>query len=291
MRLSKRVKVLVGIGTAWVVLYPFLFVFLSMLSMFLGVGLASMRGSGILVGFYALVPLHLLTIILWPVLVGFYLVYITRNNMKVEVGRVILGLGLFFLPFIVMPLCYYLYVWRAQPPTVQPIYHEANAVQQIETVGQGAVTEFRPSLGRFVASCTVLFAALLAVTIPCYSLELGGIDSPAFIIKFFALIVGGAALSLVIYGLIQPRLAITITNRQVYSSGSLLRRRVMALPIQEVDVIKSRKHATVQSFTDNYYIESISNQRIGVSQFIYSKKQFQQMLDAIESMRATGATS
>jgi hypothetical protein len=228
---------------------------------------------------------------LWPVLVGFYLVYITRNNMKMEVGRVILGLGLFFLPFIVMPLCYYLYIWRAQPPVVQPIYHEANEVQRIETVGQGDVLEFRPSLGRFVSSSTVLFAALLALTFPCYSLELGGVASPAFIIKFFALIVGGAALSLVIYGLIQPRLAITITNQQVYGAVSPLRRHMIALPIHEVDVSKSRKHATAQSFIDNYYIESISNQRIGVSQFIYSKKQFQQMLDAIETVRATGATS
>lgn len=141
----------------------------------------------------------------------------------------VLGLGLFFLPFIAMPLCYYLCIWRAQPPVEQAIYHEAGEVTQVEVDGQGAVTEFRPSLGRFVLSCTVLFAAFLTITIPCYSLELGGIGSFAFVIRFFGLIAVMAALSIVLYALMYPRLTITITPRQGYGSVGLWRKRLGAI--------------------------------------------------------------
>lgn len=290
MQLSKPVKVLVGVGTAWVLLYPFLFS-VAIVSTLFGIITASVSWGSFSIAFFALVPLHLLTIILWPVLTGFYLVYITRNNTRIEVSRIILGLGLFFFPFVVMPLCYYLYIWRAQPPETQPTYREANQVQRIETVGQSDTIEFRPSFGRFVLSCTVLSTALLAVTMPCYSLELGGLLSDTWVIGVSGLIVAVVALSVMLYSVMRSRLTITITNQQVFGSVSLLRKRLVAIPIKEVDMIKSRKHATAQSFIDNYYIESVNNQRIGVNQFIYTKNQFRRMLDAIESLRASGSTS
>ena len=42
---------------------------------------------------------------------------VIRNTTASESIRIILGIGVFFLPFIAMPVYYYLYIWRDQPPS------------------------------------------------------------------------------------------------------------------------------------------------------------------------------
>ncbi len=65
MQLSKRAKILIGAGTAWVVLYPFLFIFLSTLSMLLGITLTAVSQVNFFsLFYYASWPLHLFTIVL-----------------------------------------------------------------------------------------------------------------------------------------------------------------------------------------------------------------------------------
>jgi hypothetical protein len=69
-----------------------------------------------MVPFFAIFPLHCLTILLQFVLMAFYLVHVIKNTNASETVRIILGIGCFFLPFIAMPIYYYLYIWREEPP-------------------------------------------------------------------------------------------------------------------------------------------------------------------------------
>ncbi len=286
MQLSRPVKVLLGVVTVWVILYPLVFV-VAIVNTFFGILFTtSLKLDGFFTAFFALAPLHAFTIILWPVLASFYAVYIRKNNIRVETGSIILRLGLFLLPSIVMPFFYFRYIW----PDVQTGYREANEIEWIESVGQGNITEFRPSLIRFVLSCTVLCAAFVAITFPAYALELSGGDFSSIVIKLFAFIAAVAVLSPVLYTFIRAQITIAITDQEVFKSHGLFRKRIVALPIEEVDLVKSRKYATSQSMIDSYYIESVNNQRIGVNQFIYTKQQFHQMLDAIENNQASGTT-
>jgi len=119
IKLGKSIQILVGLGTAWVTLYPFLF-FAAWLAMFLGMDttIPSPREnfSLFMEPFYIVFPLHLLTILFQFALVTFYLLHIIKNSAALETARILLGVGIFFLPFVAMPTYYYLYIWLDHPP-------------------------------------------------------------------------------------------------------------------------------------------------------------------------------
>jgi outer membrane protein assembly factor BamB len=116
--LSKPVKMLVGVGTVWIVLYPFLFlaVWFSMMAGFMSSG--SLEGPPLFLMslFPAIFPLHCVTMIMQLALMAFYLFHVIKNIAASDVLRVVLGIGTFFMPYIAMPVYYYLYIWREQPP-------------------------------------------------------------------------------------------------------------------------------------------------------------------------------
>jgi hypothetical protein len=123
MKLNKPVKILIGLVTAWNAIYPLLFfaVWLMMfLGMFVSVGLSSATANepspAFIMPFFAIFPLHCLTILLHFVLLPFYLIHVIKNTTASETVRIILGVGMFFAGFIAMPIYYYLYIWREQPP-------------------------------------------------------------------------------------------------------------------------------------------------------------------------------
>jgi len=116
--LSKTLKIVIGAATAWLAVYPLLFfvVWLSFpLSMMLSQRYPRMVGVPA-AGFMAIFPLHCLTIVLMMTLSAFYLIHIIKNNAANDVIRVILGVGCFYMPFIAMPIYYYLFIWSDPPP-------------------------------------------------------------------------------------------------------------------------------------------------------------------------------
>jgi len=116
MVLRKPVKILVGVGTAWIILYPILFIagwFLMVTGFMFG---ESTELPYFLPTLFPLIfPLHCLTILIQFALMGFYLYHVIKNTTASEVLRVILGIGTFFMPYIAMPIYYYLYIWREDP--------------------------------------------------------------------------------------------------------------------------------------------------------------------------------
>jgi hypothetical protein len=131
MKLNNTYKILVGLATLWVMLYPLLFlcVWLTFpLSMLLPESTAQ-EFPFAFVSFFAVIPFHCFTIFLQMALSVFYLVHVLKNVNAAETVRIVLGVGVFFLPYVAMPIYYYLYIWREQPPAwaviPAPVLHPA----------------------------------------------------------------------------------------------------------------------------------------------------------------------
>jgi len=125
MTLSKPVKILVGIMTIWYTLYLFLtivgivllfgYVFVALLTG--GEAVASLRGLLTqILSFEIMLPVHFCSLFLEVGLLVFYLVHTIKNTKANDSMRIVLGLGHLFLPFVAMPIYYYLYIWRENPP-------------------------------------------------------------------------------------------------------------------------------------------------------------------------------
>ena len=126
MKLSKPVKVLIGLATAWTVIYPLLFLAVWLLmafGIFLSASLPATEAGKVSPPtmlpfglFFGIFPVHCLTILLNFALIPFYLIHVIKNTAASETVRIILGVGIFFMGFVAMPVYYYLYIWREQPP-------------------------------------------------------------------------------------------------------------------------------------------------------------------------------
>ena len=49
-------------------------------------------------------------------LTAFYLIHVIKNDLAIEAVRVILGVGVFYLPFFAIPLYYLIYIWPDETP-------------------------------------------------------------------------------------------------------------------------------------------------------------------------------
>lgn len=118
MYISPRIKILIGLATAWFVLYPFLHVALSLATM-TGMVLASEELLPVILNPVFLVTLFLfqcLAMLILFALQAFYLTHVIKNRNSNDTTRIILGLGVFFMPFVAMPVYFYLFIWRDEPP-------------------------------------------------------------------------------------------------------------------------------------------------------------------------------
>ena len=125
MTLSKPVRILVGIATFWYAFYLFVTV-VSMVVFFGYVFLALMTGSepvsnlrillAQIISLEFMIPIHVCSLSLEVGLLIFYLIHTIKNTRASDAMRIALGLGHLFLPFVAMPIYYYLYIWREDPP-------------------------------------------------------------------------------------------------------------------------------------------------------------------------------
>ena len=124
MRLSKGMKIVVGLGTAAHILVPFIIgimVVLAALIMPLAV-LASERSGeppALLfvfpfIMFGVVFPLQCVLIPLTFLLIAFYLAHIIKNTTASDTTRIVLAIGMVFMPYVAMPVYYLLHVWPEQ---------------------------------------------------------------------------------------------------------------------------------------------------------------------------------
>jgi hypothetical protein len=125
MTLSRPVKIVVGILTLWYALY-LLLTFIGILILFGLVFISIVQGGESVLnlrvlftrmpGFELFLSVHICGLFLEVGLLVFYLIHTLRNTKANDALRIALGLGHLFLPFVAMPVYYYLYIWRDDPP-------------------------------------------------------------------------------------------------------------------------------------------------------------------------------
>jgi hypothetical protein len=117
MTLSRTLKIIVGAATALVAVWPMLI----MAFMFLPIFFIVLSGgqepdlSFILV-FFLIFPLMIFASFLQMGLMVFYIAHIVKNKAASEVLLILLGAGLYFLPFFAMPAYYLIYILPSDPP-------------------------------------------------------------------------------------------------------------------------------------------------------------------------------
>lgn len=122
MRLGPLARPLIAGGTLWTMLFPVLYIVVwifSAPSFFMGSsGFPgdSVFDSPIFRYFGLIWTAGCLTGLIQIALMVFYLAHILKNTAAAETARIVLGVGVFLLPFVAMPIYYWLYLRDRQPP-------------------------------------------------------------------------------------------------------------------------------------------------------------------------------
>lgn len=123
--LNKPVRILIGLATIWYTVYLLLTI-LAIVTIFGYIFTSLMTGTASVANLRALLmellsleimlPFHVCSLGLEVGLLIFYLVHTLLNKKASDALRIGLGLGHLFLPFVAMPVYYYLYIWQDSPP-------------------------------------------------------------------------------------------------------------------------------------------------------------------------------
>lgn len=121
MKLNKTWKIVVGIASLWVVLYPFLMVGF-MFIVFIPTVMA-MEGAGpdvpptpFIAGFMFFWFLIMCSSFLQMGISVFYLVHIIKNKTGSDLLRILSGVGAFFMPYFALPFYYFVFIWPDETP-------------------------------------------------------------------------------------------------------------------------------------------------------------------------------
>ncbi len=120
MRLSKPVKVIIGVLTAWELIAPFLYLalwFFFIGSIFYSAEKNTLPEDYIFPTFF--LPFMFLIFCNSFLQLGlqyFYLSHIILNKTANDIIRVVLGISIFIFSPIAMPIYYFIFIWLEKPP-------------------------------------------------------------------------------------------------------------------------------------------------------------------------------
>jgi len=120
MRLNKFWKTIIGLGTAWVVIWPLL-MFLGWMT-FIAIAIASSENKNlsddVLIPtiFFPLLFMIMCSSFIQLGLTIFYLVHVILNKTANDGLRVIFGILIFLFSFIAMPIYYFIFILPENPP-------------------------------------------------------------------------------------------------------------------------------------------------------------------------------
>jgi hypothetical protein len=120
MKLTKPVKIILGLATAFNILSPILGIIVWFTAVFSAVlGMSDYQGEPtwlFFVFFFLFFPLILLATLSSLVLLPVYLIHIIKNQQAKEIYRILSAIGLHFLPWLAMPFYFLVYIWPENPP-------------------------------------------------------------------------------------------------------------------------------------------------------------------------------
>ncbi|MBN2549395.1 MAG: hypothetical protein JXB15_09575 [Anaerolineales bacterium] len=120
MVISKKIKVVIGILTAYVMVYPFLAPFVMLFLMFSSGFMffdPEMMPSpefmrSIMPMMMVLLPVMFCSTIIQMGLQIFYVAMVLKNKQFSDSIRILFALGMFFMPYVAMPLYFIAYFWK-----------------------------------------------------------------------------------------------------------------------------------------------------------------------------------
>jgi hypothetical protein len=119
MKFNKAWKIILGVLTAWVALYPFLMM-LFMFPFFFFTATLDSRSAEMPTGFLTFLFIFfffaMITAFLQMGMSILYLALIIKNKDVSDILRIVLGVGVFYMPFIAMPVSYFVFLWPESTP-------------------------------------------------------------------------------------------------------------------------------------------------------------------------------
>ena len=119
MKLNRTWKIVVGLVSLWVVAYP-LVMMVGLFSIFPLIAMQENSSSSEIPFFFPafliLMTFIVFTSFLQMAVSAFYLAHVIKNKKGLEVLRIILGVGTFYLPHIALPVYYFIYIWPETCP-------------------------------------------------------------------------------------------------------------------------------------------------------------------------------
>lgn len=127
IKLSRIWKIVVGFGTFLTVIYPFLFMFVWFLPFFFLPDFSSSQPPELetwapeagrtFIGFFFLFffVMMIFAFVQFAMMI-FYIVHILKNKIAAETLHLILGVGIYLLPFFAWPAYYLIYILPETPP-------------------------------------------------------------------------------------------------------------------------------------------------------------------------------
>ena len=118
---SRTPKVLIGIGTAIVAIFPLLSIAMVFAFMFVPLLFLDFTGSSepdpaIFLIFFLIFPLMMIISFLQMGMMIFYIISIVKNKKGADVVLILCAIGLFMLPYFAMPAYYLIYILPKEPP-------------------------------------------------------------------------------------------------------------------------------------------------------------------------------
>jgi len=119
MKLPKFLKIIIGLATAWMVAFPFVYL-VFVIAMMFGAPLIGTFDDAESALFFVVFAFFILaaifTAFLQMALLPFYAAHMIVNKAAKEDLRVAFAVGLFLLPVVALPVYYVACVWPDQPP-------------------------------------------------------------------------------------------------------------------------------------------------------------------------------
>lgn len=123
MALSKPLKIIVGILTLFVMVFPFVMPIIMFL-WFFSISLP-LAGAQTVPGTEMVGKIMLPMLLYWAVMVGFtfsqfglqifYVIHAIKNRTTSDTNKILFVLGTYFLPFVAMPVYFLLHLWKDAP--------------------------------------------------------------------------------------------------------------------------------------------------------------------------------
>jgi len=121
MKISKAVKILVGVLTLLVVLIPFVIMPAVMMFLVFGAGFPFLDSQA-MPSPYAVEALLPVMMVFYPLMMCysfgqmglqvFYVIHEIKNKAMTDTFRILFVIGTFFLPYVAMPIYFIAYLWK-----------------------------------------------------------------------------------------------------------------------------------------------------------------------------------